>query len=103
MKSRITIEVDYENGNQPVIQIIHKKSEDVRDGLLTAFLQSLQGTSSWLQIKWEHSHQDYQNSENNFSRILIRPIIPKELKDQSEIMANQAKLERINSTGILIP
>lgn len=83
MKSRITIEVDFENGNQPVIQILqHRNSDDVRDKLLSHFLQQF-GGSSWCQIKW----LDRPSPEINSIQIL--PIQEKDLKAHAKIMAEQ--------------
>lgn len=39
MKSRITIDVDY--NNQPVVKIEYNSSEDVRDTLVKRFLEAL--------------------------------------------------------------
>lgn len=82
MKSRITIEVDFENGNTPVIQILQcPDSDDVRDSLIKHFTQQL-GGSSWCQIKWKDGGQD-------FNRIHITPIAPLQLREQAEIMIEQ--------------
>ena len=82
MKSRITIEVDFENGNTSVIQILQcPDSNDVRDKLIKHFTQQL-GGSSWCQIKWK-------DGGHEFNRIHITPISPLELKSQSEIMLEQ--------------
>lgn len=50
MRSKVTIEVDFSNGNQPVLQIIRRKSDDVRDNLIQSFIQSLGHESSWCKI-----------------------------------------------------
>jgi hypothetical protein len=69
MKSRITIEVDFDNGNQPVIQILHyPDSTDVRDKLLKKFLEDL-GIGSLCKIYYEHGGPD-------FNRIYMRPFVP---------------------------
>lgn len=91
MKSRISIEVDFENGNEPVIQILKAPSaipddlvdNDVRDKLISYFTQQL-GGSSWCQIKWN-------GVINGFDRIQIRAIPPGKLKEQAEIMLEQYK------------
>lgn len=85
MKSRITIEVDFDNGNQPVIQILQcLNSSDVRDRLIKNFTEQL-GGSSWCQIKWRDGLEE-------FSRIVISPISPTELKEHAEIMLEQHRL-----------
>jgi len=43
MESRISIQVDFDNGNRPVIQLIHGQSDDTRDKLITNFLQLSSG------------------------------------------------------------
>ena len=91
MKSRITIEVDFENNNRPVIQIIHKKSDDVRDNLLSAFLEQFGGQSSWCHIKWAQSYEG-ETPDSSFARIFITPILPERLKEQASVMIDQAGL-----------
>lgn len=49
MESRIKVEVDFDNGNRPVIEIAHKGSDDVRDKLLKHFLESV-GGNCWCRI-----------------------------------------------------
>jgi hypothetical protein len=89
MTSRITIGIDFENNNQPVIQIIHPlESDDVRDNLLKNFLQSLQGSSSWLKIQWQDRHREGE------ARIFIRPIKPDQLLEEATIMMEQEKLNQ---------
>ena len=51
MTSRITLEVDFENNNEPVIQVMYRHSDDVRDKLLSNFLQILNGESTTCVIK----------------------------------------------------
>lgn len=93
MKSRITIEVDFDNGNQPIIQILKANSDDVRDKLVSSFTEQV-GGSSWLQIKWcEPDSEGVQN------RIHIYPIKPENFKEQSAIMLEQAELNEKFTTG----
>ena len=87
MKSRITIEVDFENGNQPVIQIMKAStSDDVRDKLLSNFTEQL-GGSSWCQIRW-----DEDQPATDFQRIFISPIKPEQMKEHAEVMLEQYRL-----------
>lgn len=91
MTSRITIEVDFENGNQPVIQIISPiDSDDVRDKLIKSFLQSFQGLSSWLTIDFQERHREGE------MRVIIRPVKPEQIMEQSAEMQERVKdyLER---------
>lgn len=91
MKSRITIEVDFEHGNQPIIQILQTDSDDVRDKLLTAFCQHF-GGSSWCTIKWVSQFPDNPNQNTFFNRIHITPVRPEQLKEQAEIMLEQVRV-----------
>lgn len=96
MKSRITIEVDFDSGNQPVIQIIQKESDDVRDKLLKSFLESLGGTSSWCRVFWTHD----MFQPERYSRIFITPVKPDKLGEQAAIMQEQHILnEKFNATN----
>jgi len=91
MKSRITIEVDFNNNNLPVIQILKADSDDVRDKLVSYFTEQL-GGSSWCQIKWVNNHKDKDDKDINI--IHISPITPNQLKDQSKIMLEQFELNK---------
>lgn len=97
MKSRISIEVDFDNGNTPVIQILQASSDDVRDKLVKAFTEQL-GGSSWCKINWV-------GEDNPFNRIIISPVKPEELKSQSAIMLEQHELYEnwVNSKKIENP
>ncbi len=50
MLSKITIEVDFDNQNTPVLQIISRTSDDVRDKLLKNFIEIL-GGNQWCKIE----------------------------------------------------
>jgi hypothetical protein len=54
MNSKITIEVDFSNNNLPVVRVLHRKSDDVRDSLVSNFIQHLDHTSisRWLRIEY---------------------------------------------------
>lgn len=87
MKSRITVEVDFDNNNQPILQILqHPDSDDVRDKLLTHFCQQF-GGSSWCQIQWKEGQAPY-------NRIHITPIRPEQFKEQSSIMLEQYEIHQ---------
>lgn len=60
MNSKITIEVDFSNNNTPVIRILHRKSDDVRDSLVSNFIQHLDHTSisRWLRFEYRGERQD---------------------------------------------
>jgi hypothetical protein len=91
MKSRITVEVDFDNGNNPVIQIFSQSSTDVRDNLIRAFYQKL-GSSSWCKIYFKHHYFDHEQPENDFKRIIIEPIPESDLRKEAEIMLEQFRV-----------
>lgn len=53
IKSRISIEVDFENNNQPVIQILSQHSDDTRDALISHFLEGRKFQSRWATIEYK--------------------------------------------------
>lgn len=70
-KSKFSVEVDFDNGNDIYIQIIHPSEiEDVRDNMLRYFLQQLEHLSKWLTIEWSDKHRDGE------ARIIIKPVRP---------------------------
>lgn len=91
MKSRITIEVDFENNNQPTIQILSKGSDDVRDKLIHSFYETL-GSSSWCKILFAQHYTDHANPENDFKRVLITPVRESDLKKEAEVMLEQYRV-----------
>lgn len=93
MKSRITIEVDFSNGNEPVIQILSRNSDDVRDNLIKSFYQKL-GGSSWCQIRFRQDEINPLYPELDFKRIIITPIPESELKEHAEAMLEQHRLHK---------
>jgi len=94
MKSRITIEVDFDNNNSPVLQILQTNdSDDVRDKLLSHFCQQF-GGSSWCTIKWVSQAPDNPNQNSFFNRIHISPIQSKDFKEQATLMLEQDSLNK---------
>lgn len=103
MKSRITIEIDFDNNNEPVIQILSRNSDDVRDNLIKSFYQKL-GNSSWCKIIFKQHIMDetlptsaggfVQGTIEGFKRIFITPIPPEELSNEAQIMSEQAKINK---------
>lgn len=88
MDSKITIEIDFSNGNMPVIQILHKTSDDVRDGIIGNFIQHLDHTSisRWLRMEYKYKRSD---------GALIWNIVPissslEELENESKLMMAMA-------------
>lgn len=98
MKSKISIEIDYENGNQPVIQIMSRKSDDIRDNLIQSFYQKLQG-SCWCKIMFRQDIPDETimttgGFVEGFKRIFITPIAEEDLKMEADIMLEQVRVRR---------
>lgn len=80
MKSTIRIDFagqDNSNGFQPVLRVNLQDSEDVRDGLMKTFFQSLGGDSSWLRVEF---HTDTIDGIQQPQRITIYPVKPDELQ-----------------------
>jgi hypothetical protein len=79
MKSRITIEVDFDNGNQPTIVLSLLRSDDVRDKLLSSFIEKFSHQRAWCKA--------YYAGENmNGKQFHIVPIEPKDLKEEASLM-----------------
>lgn len=95
MKSRITVEIDYDNNNQPIIQILARNSEDIRDGLIKSFYQTL-GGSSWCKILFRQDELGMIGSDgqyhDGFKRIFITPIPDRDLKKEAEVMLEQHRV-----------
>lgn len=85
MKSRISIEVDFNNNNQAVLKILHQNSDDVRDKLLSSFLEKFGGDSSWCRISWLHHIPDETQT------VFISPISISELPQEIIEMGNRVK------------
>lgn len=79
MKSRITIEVDFDNGNEPVIVLNLHKSDDVRDKLLASFIEKFAHQRSWCKVH-------YMGENSNGNQYNIIPIEPKDFVEQGGLM-----------------
>lgn len=96
MKSRITIEVDFENNNLPIIQIVSQESDDVRDKLVQSFLQSLRHCSRWTTIEFVGNNIDKVPDPSCHAWTWkIAPITPDKLETEIELM--HAELQRQRS------
>ena len=96
MKSRITIEVDFENGNMPILQILSRNSDDVRDNLLQSFLQSLEHSSRWCRIQYAGTRGHWNDnltplSDDAAHRWVVVPIKPSELPAEIKLMEATSK------------
>lgn len=85
MKSRITIEVDFDNGNQPILKIVNQDSEDVRDNLLRSFLQSLNHSSRWLRIEYVNEILAPGDSSKKYIWH-IKPVLASEIPQEIKLM-----------------
>jgi hypothetical protein len=86
MESKIRVTVDFNRNNAPVIEIVRKNSEDVRDHLVCDFLEKFQSHNRWAKVVYM--------GEDQQARILHYHIIPismDELRD--EIVLMQAFLD----------
>lgn len=90
MKSRITIEVDFDNGNLPIIKVIQQQSSDVRDALLQNFIQSFQHTSRWCKVEYKGNHpvsSEQGRPDASYQHVYhIIPIVPAELQTEIDLM-----------------
>lgn len=86
MKSRITIEVDFDNG-QPYIKVMEDAhSDDVRDKLITFFRQRL-GHASW----WCYIGFYGDGNENGMQKWTIHPITPEKLPEMKKYIDAQVE------------
>lgn len=99
MKSRITIEVDFYQNNIPTIQIIRAHSDDVRDKLVSAFFETLQNESTWAKILFQ-SYRMEDGTGVSHSVYRIYPIPPDDLSTESQIMAEQARVQKSASIDV---
>ncbi len=93
MLSRLTIEVDFSNGNIPCIQILQENSDDVRDKLVSQFVQSLMHTSRWCKI-------EYIGAQKFAQRWSITPISPYDLQSEMKLMDAVIKEKQISQTPL---
>jgi hypothetical protein len=84
MKSKITIDADYDN--QPVVRIDGTQSDDVRDKLVMKFLQDFGGQSCWASFA-------FRGDSSEGKTAIIRPILPTstDLEKEARMMLNQAR------------
>ena len=87
MQSKLTIEVDFNDNNKPYIRIIQMCSDDVRDKLLSNFLQSLEGKSTWCKIIYNPGP-----STPDISHWSIKAIIPDQFAEESNVLVEQIRL-----------
>lgn len=82
MKSRITVEIDYNNNGQPYFRVMEDTtSDDLRDKAITEFRRAFKLQSQWCVVDFGQVQMDGTIQWN------IRPIPPNQLKD--EVLAMQ--------------
>jgi hypothetical protein len=77
MKSRISIDVDYDN--QPIIKIEYQESDDVRDKLVKRFMEAFGGKSTFANF-WYIDSIDTINSKAK-----LRPISSEDAEKINEV------------------
>jgi hypothetical protein len=90
MRSKLTIEVDFDNGKPYICVVMDRQSTDVRDKAIVAFrnkLGQLGINSEWCRVRFD----DHAISGNQM--FTIEPIQPHEMKDELELM--KSALDRI--------
>lgn len=91
MLSKIKVEVDFDHNNEPIIEILYRQSDDVRDKLIKSFIEKLGHVSSLCNI---HCANKMQETDVNYAvqRWVIKPIEPHQLKDVGAMASHQASL-----------
>lgn len=75
MRSKITIEVDFDNGNDSAIYIKSEHTDDIRDKLVQDFISKFAGQSNWCRA-------DFMTGD----RVRIKPITAQQLHEQANLM-----------------
>lgn len=82
MKSKITIDMDWDN--QPIILIEYEESPDVRDKMVKRFMETFGGESYFATF---HFKQDNLDPNFKFNRkAVVRPIEPQKLQEHLPIL-----------------
>lgn len=101
MESRIRVAVDFDNGNQPVLHIAKKSSEDVRDDLLSAFIESF---PSWANRWAKVIYKGEDLSEGVRGQTLHYHIVPMSANDLiNEMKLMTAYLNAVEKDGLPQP
>lgn len=80
MKSRVTIEIDFEFGKPYFKVVADMESEDLRDQAVREFRQALGFDSNWARVRF---HDQYKAGQKLFT---IEPIAPSDLTQEVEMM-----------------
>ena len=84
MKSRISIEIDFDNGNEPFLQVLSRNSDDVRDKLISQFIENLGYDSTWCKIQYDN---EFSDENGRCKRWKIKPIGDKQVLTESALMS----------------
>lgn len=90
MESRIQISIDFENKNRPVIKILQKSSDDVRDSLVNNFINHLDHTSISRWVRLEYTGE--QSGSHSWQLV---PITSEELPYEAELMQTMIRSKDI--------
>lgn len=90
MESRIQISIDFDNKNRPVIKILQKDSDDVRDSLVQNFINHLDHTSvsRWVRL-------EYKGEVSGAHSWQLVPITSQELPAEVELMQRMIRAKDI--------
>jgi hypothetical protein len=94
MKSRISIDVDWDN--QPIIKIEYADSEDVRDKLVKRFLQAFGSESCWANFCYSDIYHPTQI--NNLAT--IRPVPMNVYKLEEQLKMLQDTIEKVKNDPV---
>lgn len=74
MRSKITIEIDFENNNSPYLNILHIPSDDVRDKLIKNLLERI-GSEKDVVFKVDYSYpkQEVIVGEDPIKNVKLTP------------------------------
>lgn len=100
MKSKITVEIDFDNGNRPVIQVHERNSDDVRDRLIDAVFQALGHHSRWFRVEFKHNTMTDGEAGNLWHLV---PIDPSEYPEEIKLMIAHAKTYHDHQVNRAIP
>lgn len=84
MKSRITIEVDFDSNNEAILSLNLHKSDDVRDKLLQSFIEKFAHQRAWCLAY-------YMGESTTGSVYHIKPLTPLQYEEQSKLMEMTGK------------
>jgi hypothetical protein len=85
MLSKITIEVDFANNNMPIIRLLVRNSDDIRDKLLKQFIYKLPSQSAWCKIQFINGMPE-TSVNYDAQQYSITPLTVDDLKPESELM-----------------